>query len=116
MFSGRAAWGKETVGYAIIDRLVRAFLERTLEPAFADFEADPVAQIHILLDRVLDTQRQRNCIGGCPMGNLASELSDVHEGFRKRLADVFREWRVTMAEALHRGQGAGRLGPECNPE
>src|SRR5262245_18085410 len=73
---------KEELGYAIIDRLVRAFLERTLEPAFADFEADPVAQIHILLDRVLDNQRQRNCIGGCPMGNLASEISDVHEGFR----------------------------------
>src|ERR1700745_4248916 len=65
---------KEELGYAIIDRLVRAFLERTLEPAFADYEADPVAQIHTLLDRVLDNQRQRNCIGGCPMGNLASEL------------------------------------------
>ena len=107
---------KEELGYAIIDRLVRAFLERTLEPAFADFEADPVAQIHNLLDRVLDNQRQRNCIGGCPMGNLASELSDVHEGFRQRLAEVFVAWRVTMAEALRRGQTAGRLRPECNPE
>ena len=107
---------KEELGYAIIDRLVRGFVDRTLAPAFADGDADPVEQIHSFLDRILDSQRQRNCIGGCPMGNLASELSDVHEGFRKRLADVFREWRVTMAEALHRGQGAGRLSPECNPE
>ena len=107
---------KEELGYAIIDRLVRGFVDRTLAPAFADGHADPVEQIHSFLDRILDGQRQRNCIGGCPMGNLASELSDVHEGFRKRLADVFREWRVTMAEALHRGQGTGRLGPECNPE
>jgi TetR/AcrR family transcriptional repressor of nem operon len=107
---------KEDLGYAIIDRLVRGFVERTLEPAFADHQGDPVAQIHDLLDRVLDTQRQRNCVGGCPMGNLASELSDVHEGFRQRLADVFVAWRVTMAEALRRGQEVGRLSPDCNPE
>src|SRR5262245_47079756 len=57
---------KEALGYAIIDRLVRAFLDLTLEPAFADPGADPVAQTHELLDRILDNQRQRNCIGGCP--------------------------------------------------
>ena len=107
---------KEELGYAIIDRLVKGFVERTLAPAFADRHADPVIQIGGFLDRILDSQRQRNCIGGCPMGNLASELSDVHEGFRRRLADVFREWRVTMADALRRGQAAGRLGPECDPE
>ena len=99
-----------------LERVLPQLLERTLEPAFADSEADPVAQIHTLLDRVLDNQRQRNCIGGCPMGNLASELSDVHEGFRQRLAEVFVAWRITMTEALRRGQAAGRLRPECNPE
>jgi len=107
---------KEELGYAIIDRLVRAFLDLTLEPAFADPGADPVAQTHELLDRILDNQRQRNCIGGCPMGNLASELSDVHEGFRQRLAEVFVAWRITMAEAFRRGQATGRLRPECNSE
>src|SRR5262245_33921055 len=107
---------KEELGYAISDRLVRVFVDRTLAPAFADGHADPVDQLHRFLDRILDSQRQRNCIGGCPMGNLASELSDVHEGFRRRLAEVFHEWRVTMADALRRGQVAGRLGPECNPE
>jgi TetR/AcrR family transcriptional repressor of nem operon len=107
---------KEELGYAIIDRLVRGFVERTLGPAFADPDADPVGQIHDLLDRVLDSQRLRNCIGGCPMGNLASELSDVHEGFRKRLADVFVAWRVTTMQALRRGQATGRLRADCDPD
>src|SRR6202171_3243209 len=49
---------KEELGYAIIDRLVGGFVERTLEPAFADPEANPIAQIHGLLDRVHETQRQ----------------------------------------------------------
>ncbi len=61
---------KEELGQAIIERLVHAFRARTLEPAFADSDLDPVEQIEHFLDRVLDNQRQRNCIGGCPMGNL----------------------------------------------
>lgn len=106
---------KEELGFAIIDRLVHGFAERTLEPAFADAAADPVAQIHDFLDRILDNQRQRNCVGGCPMGNLASELSDVHEGFRKRLAGVFLRWRVRLTGALERGQVAGCLRVDLDP-
>jgi TetR/AcrR family transcriptional repressor of nem operon len=107
---------KEELGYAIIDRLVRGFVERTLDPAFADTDRDALAQIHGFLDRVLDNLRQRNCVGGCPMGNLASELSDVHEGFRMRLAEIFVQWRATLARALRRGQAAGRLSADCHPE
>jgi len=100
---------KEDLGYAIIDRITQGFVERSLEPAFADAEADPIAQIHAFLDRVLEAQRQRKCIGGCVMGNLASELSDVHEGFRQRLAGIFDLWRVQLAEVVSRGQARGRL-------
>src|SRR5712691_10369799 len=103
---------KEELCYAIIDRLVRGFLERTLEPAFVDPDRDPVAQIHGFLDRVLDNLRQRNCVGGCAIGNLASELSDVHEGFRQRLAEIFVRWRSRLTEALKRGQARGRVRPE----
>ncbi len=95
---------KEELGYAIIDRVMQGFIVQTLEPIFADTSGDPIAQIHAFLDRVLDNQRQRNCIGGCPIGNLASELSDVHEGFRRRLAGIFDEWRSKLTEALSRGQ------------
>lgn len=107
---------KEELGFAIIDRLVEAFVERTLEPTFADASADPIGQVHDFLERVLDNQRQRKCVGGCPMGNLASELSDVHEGFRQRLAAIFLRWRARLTEALARGQRVGRLRGGCDPE
>jgi len=100
---------KEDLGYAIIDRITQGFVERTLGPAFADSAADPVVQIHAFLDRVLEAQRQRKCVGGCVMGNLASELSDVHEGFRQRLAGIFDLWRIHLAEVASRGQARGRL-------
>jgi TetR/AcrR family transcriptional repressor of nem operon len=100
---------KEDLGYAIIDRITQGFVERSLGPAFADADADPVEQIHEFLDRVLEAQRQRKCVGGCVMGNLAAELSDVHEGFRQRLAGIFDVWRTHLAEAVSRGQARGRL-------
>jgi TetR/AcrR family transcriptional repressor of nem operon len=106
---------KEELGYAIIDRVMQAFLERTLGPAFDDTKGDPIIQVYRFLDHVLDNQRRRNCVGGCPIGNLASELSDVHEGFRRRLAGIFAQWRAKLTEALSRGQLSGRVRADLEP-
>jgi TetR/AcrR family transcriptional repressor of nem operon len=105
---------KEDLGYAILDRITRTFVERGLGPAFAETEADPVGQLRAFFDRVLESLRQRNCVGGCAMGNLASELSDVHEGFRLRLAGIFDIYRDHLAEAIRRGQASGRLRPDAD--
>jgi len=105
---------KEDLGYAIIGRM-EAFLESTLYPLLDQTSAEPIHRIHRFLDRILETQRELNCIGGCPIGNLASELSDVHEGFRRRLAEIFSEWRRRIADALALEQAAGRFSPGCEP-
>src|SRR5438132_10678158 len=60
---------KEDLGYAIIDRVVRSFVERTLDPCFSDPDANRLSQIRCFLDRFLQAQRDCNCVGGCPMGN-----------------------------------------------
>lgn len=107
---------KEDLGYAILERIIASFLARTLEPCFSDPAAPPLAQIRCFLDRVLEAQRQRNCVGGCVMGNLASELSDVHEGFRTRLAGVFTAWRERLSHALAEAQRRGQVGADCQPD
>jgi TetR/AcrR family transcriptional repressor of nem operon len=107
---------KEDLGYALLDQLVAGFLERTLEPCFPDTDTPRLAQIRCFLDRVLEAQRQRKCIGGCAMGNLASELSDVHEGFRARLASVFIAWRDRLTLALREAQQRGEVVEACQPE
>jgi TetR/AcrR family transcriptional repressor of nem operon len=107
---------KEDLGYAILDQVIASFLERTLDPCFSDPLGPRVVQIRCFLDRVLAAQRERNCVGGCALGNLASELSDVHEGFRTRLSGVFTAWRERLTCALGEAQAAGSVGPECRPE
>ncbi len=50
------------------------------------------------------------------MGNLACELSDVHEGFRARLASVFTAWRERLTVALREAQERGEVVSACEPE
>ena len=107
---------KEDLGYAILDRLLERFEARTLAPIFEDHAREPLAQVEAVLGEVLATQRARNCIGGCPMGNLATELADAHEGFRRRLADGFERWRQYLAAALSRAQAEGTLAPDVDAE
>jgi TetR/AcrR family transcriptional repressor of nem operon len=107
---------KEDLGYAILDQLIAIFLERTLEPCFSEADAPRLTQVRCFLDRVLEGQRQRKCVGGCAMGNLASELSDTHEGFRARLASVFTAWRDRLTVALREAQERGEVVAACEPE
>src|SRR5438094_6264899 len=107
---------KEELGFAILDQIVVTFVERTLEPCFADASGAPLAQIRCFLDRVVQAQRDRQCRGGCAMGNLASELSDVHEGFRKRLAAVFTTWHARLAGALAEAKRRGQVSAACDAE
>jgi len=107
---------KEDLGYAILDDIVTSFVERTLDPCFADPDGHPIAQIRCFLDRVVEAQRERACVGGCPLGNLASEMSDIHEGFRGRLAGVFSVWRERLTLALRDAQRRGDVGNDCRVE
>lgn len=107
---------KEDLGHAILDQIIGSFIAQTVEPCFSDPGGRPLAQIRCFLDRVVEIQRAGNCVGGCPLGNLASELSDVHEGFRARLADVFSAWCARLTEALRQAQRRGDVGSECRPD
>lgn len=107
---------KEELGYAILDRLVQRFTERVLIPIFGDSRRPPLAQVEAFFEELLAAQRARNCVGGCPIGNLATELADAHEGFRQRLAGVFDGWRQHLAGALSRARAEGTLRPDVDPD
>jgi len=46
---------------------------------------------------------------GCPLNNLAQEMSQRDERFRRHLAKVFHEWQEGTATALRRGQSEGTV-------
>lgn len=106
---------KEELGYAIIETNLKRFSEHVMGKAFGNHK-DALEQVDDFLDIILELQRQRNCAGGCPLGNMAMELSDIHEGFRRKIQGVFEDWGLRLANVLQKVKADGRLGDSVKPE
>ena len=106
---------KDELGYAILDRLA-LWATGELGREVFDRSGDPVEQIFHLFDRIASAQRKAGCVGGCPLGNLALEMSDIHDGFRQRIGEILTSWRGHISEAISRAQGQGELARIVHPE
>lgn len=99
---------KRALGYAVVDEIIRGFVRQFWLEPLAD-SADPLARI---IDSVgnLDSVLGGQIVTlGCPMNNLAQEMSPLDEGFRTRLDAVYQEWKGGIREALARAQRVGRI-------
>ena len=90
---------KEELGYGVLERQFERFAERGMtvlrEPMIA-----PLDRLSIFIDALVALQAERGCKGGSPLGTLAGELADVHEGFRTRIDAVFERWAGQMQSLL----------------
>lgn len=104
---------KEELGHAIIEEIIAKLTcdkwSRPLERA-----SNP---INTLIATVQATSvRAKDVNGGCPLVNLAQEMSALDEQFRKRLENIFRAWQEGIATALRRGQSQGTVRRDLVPE
>jgi TetR/AcrR family transcriptional regulator, transcriptional repressor for nem operon len=105
--------GKEALGYAIVDEVVAKIVhDGWLHPLLGSGEP-----IDILIGIVRRTSvRPEDIRRGCPLLNLATEMSPVDEKFRKRLEKLFLAWQEGVAALLRRGQSEGTVRRDLNPE
>lgn len=106
---------KEELGFAILESNLKRFSELVLAKAFGNRHKDALEQVDEFLDIIVELHRQRNCAGGCPLGNMAMEMSDIHEGFRKKFQWAFESWRVQLAAVLQNAKAVGRLNDRVDP-
>lgn len=66
-------------------------------------------------DGVVATQAARHARGGCPLGSLANELSELDDAARVQLAGAFGEWEQLIAQGLARMISSGLLSPDADP-
>jgi len=104
---------KEALGYAIVEEIVAALpRDKWLRPLQEG--KDP---IDALIDIVQATSvRPKDVQGGCPLANLAQEMSLLDEQFRRRLEKIFNDWEQGIATALRRGQSQGTVRRDLVPE
>src|SRR6202050_4295396 len=106
---------KEALGYAIIEEVVANFpRDRWLLPLERSKDKDPIDAL-IAIVRAIPA-RPKDLKGGCPLVNLAQEMSQLDEQFRKRLERIFHAWQEGIAMALRRGQSQGTVRRDLVPE
>jgi TetR/AcrR family transcriptional repressor of nem operon len=101
---------KEELGFSILDRSLDRLREDLLSTSFSPTK-DPWRQLDDFLGTPVERARRNGCTGGCPLGNLAVEMSDIHEGFRQRIELAFDELRSRIEASLKTAEAQGTLRP-----
>lgn len=72
--------------------------------------------IDALIGTVQELSVQAEAVrGGCPLVNLAQQMSHLDAGFRQRLATIIRDWQDGVAAALQDGQKHGKVRRDLEP-
>ena len=104
---------KEALGFAIVEEIIAKLTrDRWVRPLLGN---GPVIDTLIGIVRRTPVQPE-NIRGGCPLLNLAQEMSPLDEQFRKRLEKVFGEWEESVTAALRKGQAQGTVRRDLNPD
>ncbi len=108
---------KHALGLAVLERnwtLMRSLLDEAF-----DAEAPPLDRLDRFLSAyssMMRTMQQRlGVVPGCPLGNLAAELSAHDPEMRTRVAEVLTAWTARVASVVTDGQARGDVDPMLDP-
>ncbi len=107
--------GKNDLGYAVVREVIYPHLkERWSDPLARS--TDPITDLKRLFRQCLTTELTNGQLEhGCPLNNLAQEMSPLDEKFRKSLEQIYGAWRDSIAAAFVRGIKAGKVRKNVAP-
>jgi len=98
---------KKALALAVIEERVAGAVEETwIAPMLAAGSARE--GVRTVFGAVAAELEQQGFVRGCPLNNLAHELSLADPDFRIALADIFSAWRQAIADKVRADQQAGR--------
>ncbi len=99
---------KKSIGLAVLRECVARAVERTwIEPVrSARTAANGISDVFAAIAATLD---ERGRVSGCPLNNLALELSLSDPEFQREIQNIFDRWRAAIAEKLRADRAAGAV-------
>lgn len=98
---------KYDLGLAVVEGLVQEWNQELIIDIFQS-TLEPVAKLNKMLDRTLTFHTEMVNKSGCPIGNLAIEMSEHDETFCVKIQYIFERWikavEVTLDEMVKQGQ------------
>ncbi len=106
---------KLTLGYAVLEELIqKRITELWIEP-LKNYK-NPLEGIHALFEGLDNAWSDEFFNLGCPLNNLAQEMSPIDEGYRERIEKFFRVWQAAISGALKNGQQQGIVDASINTD
>ena len=107
--------GKNDLGYAVVEEVIQPQMKKRWFDLLAD-SIDPIADLKRAFQEYRkDEIRSAMLLHGCPLNNLAQEMSPLDDGFRKRIDKVYASWRECLSKAFVRGIKAGKVRKGVSP-
>lgn len=103
---------KDALGHEVLARQFDVLADRGLA-ILREETLDPLERLHVFIDSVVAIQAARGGKSASPFGALATEMASLDEGFRVRIARVFRSWTEEIAGLLTQVQD--RLEDDTDP-
>ena len=98
---------KEHLAFEVLGERMRQFYAIAIGPSMENPDLDPRQRIEVFLDKVKAIGCSDMGELGCPFGNLAQEISSIHEPLRESLSLFFSACAETMESCLEEGKEAG---------
>ena len=107
--------GKNDLGYTVVREVIYPHLkERWADPLAKT--TDPITDLKRLFRQCMKEEiANGSIVQGCPLNNLAQEMSPLDEKFRKSLEQIYIDWRDCLAAAFARGIKAGTVRKNVSP-
>lgn len=99
---------KQELGYSVLDEVIRDTIHTAWIKPLSDTD-DPITVLKTIIATSGEEITQDDVSLGCPLNNLAQEMSPIDNGFKNRIADIYQEWQNALIIACDRGKAAGNV-------
>ena len=104
---------KNELGNAIIEYWHKELYMKWVKPL--EDSSDPLSDLYNVPYRIYSEYTIEDIAKGCPLANLATELSPVNESFRLQIMRIYDMLEKGVSDAIMRGQDMGQISRDLDP-
>jgi len=106
---------KKALGLAVIDEIIGLEMDAMwIKPL--EMSVDPIEGLIGLMKKIQEEVDDVFIILGCPMNNLAQEMSPIDEDFRTSINVIYKRWHDAWVKLFLRGQENGTVRQDIDIE
>jgi len=106
---------KQALGIAVVDELIHGKITDIWLDTL-NKSNDPISAIQDAFEKSAECYGMDILMLGCPLNNLAQEMSPINEEFRLHINKIFHHWHVALVGVLQRGIQTGNIVGDIDPQ